>query len=232
MTARAAEGPISSYRELALYVSLSVPAILVTAIAVRLLIISTPLRDVSKPIQLIIPQLAGYIAALVLLAAMLRVQGERFGPALRWRVLRGDGAIAVAAGLGIAISSVVLGALLRTPATENPMQELMAEDPLTVGIAAVTMAPVCEELFFRGILQPLLVRDAGLAGIVLAALPFALLHGPEYAWSWRHILLITLAGSAFGAIRHRMKSTGAAAIAHATYNGMLMLLYIFGRMLI
>ncbi len=31
-------------------------------------------------------------------------------------------------------------------------------------------------------------------GIVLSALPFALLHGPQYAWSWRHVLLIVVAG--------------------------------------
>jgi membrane protease YdiL (CAAX protease family) len=55
-------------------------------------------------------------------------------------------------------------------------------------------------------------------GIILTALPFALLHGPEYAWSWRHVLLIAVAGCAFGLIRYRTGSTASSAIAHAAYN--------------
>ena len=53
---------------------------------------------------------------------------------------------------------------------------------------------------------------------VLSALPFALLHGPQYAWSWRHLVLITVAGVAFGYARYRSGSTAAAAIVHAAYN--------------
>ena len=38
-------------------------------------------------------------------------------------------------------------------------------------------------------------------GMLLAAVPFGLLHLQQYAWSWRHGLLITLAGAAFGWMR-------------------------------
>jgi len=56
-----------------------------------------------------------------------------------------------------------------------------------------------EELIFRGFLQPLLVRSLGApAGILATALPFGLLHFQEYGNSWRHVLLISLSGVAFG----------------------------------
>jgi hypothetical protein len=102
---------------------------------------------------------------------------------------------------------------------------------LLVGVAAATVGPLCEELAFRGFLMPLLVRSLGpAAGIVLSALPFALLHGPQYAWSWRHVLLITAAGVGFGYARHRTGSTTAATVVHATYNSTFFLAYvIYGK---
>src|SRR5256885_2249784 len=80
-----------------------------------------------------------------------------------------------------------------------------------VATLAVTLGPVSEELIFRGFLFPLLARTFGVVVAILgAALPFALLHGPQYAWSWRHILLVLLAGCAFGWVRHRTGSTAVA----------------------
>jgi hypothetical protein len=88
-----------------------------------------------------------------------------------------------------------------------------------VGVFAVTLGPLCEELIFRGFLQPLLARTLGAAaGVVVTAAVFALPHGPQYAWSWQHVLLITLAGAVFGWVRHRSGSTMAAAVMHAGYN--------------
>jgi membrane protease YdiL (CAAX protease family) len=102
-----------------------------------------------------------------------------------------------------------------------PIEELLKDrtSVIFVGLIAVTLAPVCEELIFRGFLQPLLSRSLGPAlGILIAASPFALLHGPEYGWSWRHVALIGLAGVGFGWARYKTGSTAAAAAMHSTYN--------------
>ena len=78
---------------------------------------------------------------------------------------------------------------------------------------------LCEELAFRGFLQPLLARSLGAApAILLAAIPFGLLHYPEYGDSWRHALIIAAAGAAFGAMRQVTGSTKAAVLMHASYN--------------
>ncbi len=67
--------------------------------------------------------------------------------------------------------------------------------------------------------MPLLSRKFGVwVGIVMAAVPFALLNGPQYAWSWQHIALLVLASVAFGGVRRITGSTAAAAMTHATYN--------------
>jgi membrane protease YdiL (CAAX protease family) len=102
------------------------------------------------------------------------------------------------------------------------MKDLLLSDRtsmLLMAVFATTLGPVCEELAFRGFLQPLLVRSLGsVAGILLAAVPFGLLHLQQYGWSWRHVLLITLAGVAFGWMRQISGSTKASAVMHAAYN--------------
>ena len=68
-----------------------------------------------------------------------------------------------------------------------------------------------------------------IAGILIGAIPFALLHGPQYAWSWRHVLLIAIAGSGFGWWRVRTQSTGSATLMHAGYNAVLVIGFLIGR---
>src|SRR5207237_1084005 len=110
-----------------------------------------------------------------------------FWASMHWRLPATSALPALVTGLILAIAIAVIGALLRTPAIDSPMEELM-KDPKArylIAIAAVTIGPLSEELIFRGFLMPLLARTFGVAtGILLSALPFALLHGPQYAWSW------------------------------------------------
>jgi len=88
-----------------------------------------------------------------------------------------------------------------------------------MGALGITLAPLCEELGFRGFLQPLLVRSLGaVPGVLLTALPFGLLHYQEYGNSWRHALIIAVAGAAFGWMRQATGSTKAAVVMHAAYN--------------
>ena len=129
--------------------------------------------------------------------------------------------VIVCAGMITGVLVVVASNLIRLPETANPMTELMATRTaiLLMAIFGTTVAPVCEELAFRGFLQPLLVRSLGAApGILLAAIPFGLLHYSEYGNSWRHVLIISAAGAAFGAMRQFTGSTKAAALMHASYN--------------
>jgi hypothetical protein len=126
-----------------------------------------------------------------------------------------------ACGVLLAMASLLLGVALRIPETKTPLEELLKDRAsiLLIGVFGVTLGPLCEELIFRGFLMPLLARSFGaLAGVLLAALPFALLHGQEYAWGWKQLAIVFLAGAAFGWMRHRSGSTAAAAVMHGAYN--------------
>jgi membrane protease YdiL (CAAX protease family) len=76
-----------------------------------------------------------------------------------------------------------------------------------------------EEILFRGVLLPLLARSLGAwPGILLTALPFALLHGPQNTWAWQQVVLIGVAGAIFGWVRYRTGATSASFLLHAAYN--------------
>jgi membrane protease YdiL (CAAX protease family) len=75
-----------------------------------------------------------------------------------------------------------------------------------------------------------LVRSLGtVAGILATAVPFGLLHFQEYGNSWRHVLLISISGVAFGWIRHVTGSTKAAAGMHSAYNAFQFVLLIMAK---
>jgi membrane protease YdiL (CAAX protease family) len=150
-----------------------------------------------------------------------RYYNQPFWQSLRWTPAGLSTQLVVTCGVLAAFAVMVASILLRTPDIDSPMKELLSDPASVVMIAIIgtTLAPVCEEIVFRGFLQPLLVRSLGVApGVLLAAAAFGLLHLQEYGYSWRHALLISAAGAGFGWMRQRTGSTKAAAVMHAAYN--------------
>src|SRR5213079_893775 len=98
----------------------------------------------------------------------------------------------------------------RTPIIKLPFEQMLTNRP-TIALFAVfvvVVGPLCEELAFRGFLMPLLIRSMGaVAGILITGLLFGSLHAAEYQWSWKHVLLISTAGTTFGWVRYKTGST-------------------------
>ena len=101
---------------------------------------------------------------------------------------------------------------------------------IITGVFAVLIGPAVEELIFRGFLLPLFVRTFGVAlGILLAALPFVLMHGPQYQWAWQYLALLLAASAVFGWVRIRTNSTAASSLVHAGYNMVFYVVYLIQR---
>jgi len=163
------------------------------------------------------------------LGLLFHLQYERpFWASLGWRRSHMHALWPVTAGLAAVVGVALLTQIVRLPGTSNRMLDMM-NDPVSaalVSIYGITVGPLTEELAFRGFLQPLLVKRWGVvAGILGAAIPFGILHYWQYGNSWRHALLITFAGAAFGAMRQYSKSTRVAVIMHSAYNGVLFLAF-------
>lgn len=113
------------------------------------------------------------------------------------------------------------GWALQAKEIKMPLIDQLLADPIQripFFLFAVTFGPVCEELFFRGMVLPVAARSFGpAAALALTSVPFALIHGPQYSWSWQHLLLLTVAGLVFGWLRLQ-SGTAAATLTHCTYN--------------
>ena len=180
----------------------------------------------KKPTLVIASQILFYIPVAVLMIAL--VEGKyrvSFWRSIRWSW---PSSTWVFLGIGSAMLLVltVFESLLPMP-KDTPFEHLFDRpiDAYLMALIAVTFAPVMEELFFRGFLYPVLARRLGVAGgIFLSALPFALLHLPQYGYAWAAGLTILIVGLVCGIVRASTKSVGACFLVHAAYNGTQMLI--------
>jgi CAAX protease family protein len=214
--------PFWSYADLVVFFGLAFPCLLLGAFVVKLLLWMFHLQVRNLALELVPAQFLGYGFLFFALYLLLKLHyGRPFWPSLRWVRTHPGEARTILYGFVLAFGVALAGAALRTPDIQTPMKDLLSDrsSVLLIAVFAVTLGPLCEELAFRGFLQPVLVRSFGaVAGVVLAAIPFGLLHLSQYGGSWRHGLLITMAGVGFGWMRQVSGSTRAAAIMHAAYN--------------
>jgi membrane protease YdiL (CAAX protease family) len=210
-----------------------VPCLLVGLLLARALATVLPSTPAVKAALVLGGQFLAYGLWYAALAQILKFRyGARLWRSLGWTFPAREIGPAVISGLCLAVIVELVGVALHTPQVDSSLKELLQDraSMLLGGLFAVTAGPVCEELAFRGFMLPLLARTFGItAGIVLTAIPFALLHGPQYSWAWQYLVLLTLVGSAFGWVRYRSGSTGIAAVMHAAYNFTFMVAYAYSN---
>lgn len=180
--------------------------------------------------RLMTMQFAGFALWFLALYVMLRVRYQRpFWASLGWVAPWPGMLLTLFLGPALAVAVAIGGVLLRTPEIQSTIHQLMRDrwSALLIGVLATTLAPLFEELLFRGFLLPLLVRSFGsAAGVVLCSLPFTMLHGPQYHWTWQHLLLLFAASVAFSLVRLRTGSTAASTFVHAAYNLTFFVVYV------
>ena len=151
---------------------------------------------------------------------------------LGWRKTNVNLVAAAFGGVLLAFGLSALAALLHTPKVETPFDKL-AGTPFSLfllTITAVLFAPLFEEMFFRGFLQPLLSRSLGVpAGVLLTALLFGGLHSAEYLNAWQYVAAITVVGIVLGTVRARTNSIVPGAVMHGCFNLVSMCALIFSK---
>ena len=148
--------------------------------------------------------------------------GLRYGKGDWWRGLIAS--VGARTAGGVASSVIVL--LLLDQFDNEPAEVARTEGfdwpaLITFGIVALVVAPVVEELFFRGLLQRALesMVPTGWA-IVLQGVVFGMLHGDPTAGMINLLIIVPIgvAGMGFGFVLHRYKRLGPAIAAHAWFN--------------
>lgn len=208
--------PFWSYEDAALFTGCVLPVFAVAALVLRLL------RVANEAVKTVVFQSLVYALLLGILYLVIAARYRMpFWSSLRWTLAYRGAWWCIVAGPFLAFAVAQFGVVLRAPLVPTPIEHLISDRrSLAIMMLFITiLGPMFEELLFRGFVFPLLARSLGTwPGILLTATPFALLHGSQYQWSWKHLLLIGLAGVAFGYTRHRTGSTAAAATVHAGYN--------------
>jgi membrane protease YdiL (CAAX protease family) len=210
------------YGDLLVFLGLAVPCLLGGTFLVKVALMALYIGTPHKALELLPGQFIGYGLLYAALAFLFRFQYLRpFWRSLGWRRPEVHISTIVALGSILALSLALVGGLLRTPDVQNPMKELLSDRSslIAAAIFGVTLGPLCEELAFRGLMQPLFIRSLGVVpGIFFSGLGFGLLHLPQYGYTWQHALLITLAGCAFGWMRWFSRSTLGSTLMHSAYN--------------
>ena len=224
-----AREPFWGYTDLALFIGLTLPSMFLGVVIVKAALSLFHLHPTASVLELLPEQIIGYGLLFGALRLIFRMEYDRpFWRSLGWTPMRIAPAQIVLAGVGVALAVILAGSLIHLPEGPSPMKDLLNQGRVSLILLAafgVGVAPLCEELAFRGFLQPLLVRSFGaIAGITIPAIAFGLMHYQEYGNSWRHALLLSGSGAAFGAMRHFARSTKAAVLMHASYNGILFFL--------
>jgi len=214
--------PFWDWQDFLIFAALAIPCLLLGSVIVFGIFKLIPGYEPSKAMKAIPGQFLGYLFWYIALRWLLLMKYDRpFWASLNFEFPEEGVVRYFSAGLVLTVAIIVLGAILKTPQMKSPMDDLMdtTASLSLVGVSAVALAPVCEELAFRGFLQPLLQQSLGhWPAILLTALPFALMHGTQYSWNWQRLVLLVVAGSVFGYVRHRSNSTLASTATHATYN--------------
>ena len=195
---------------------------------------------------------------LTLLTAYLvfpRMWRRSFGNVIRWNTIAARANVAKLLLTGIILSVVAqaLESFLTLP-KEMPVDEFFKHpsDVWIIAIFGTLVAPVCEEIFFRGFLlrgfaiffdwngsrwnsadrerwsatSDLSRRGLIFSGILTSGL-FAAMHAAQLGWAWNAVGVLWIVGGVLTFVRLRFDSVAASATVHAAYNGFLFVVMFF-----
>jgi len=185
------------------------------------------LGDLARvPLVMVAGQSLAYLLVLSYMYVLVTRERRRpdFLAALHWN-WPSNVLVYVLSGFVLSLALQALAHFLPIP-KELPIDSFFQTpaEAWALGILSITLAPLMEELFFRGFLYPVLARSIGMPiAVFLTALGFALLHGAQLMFSWGPVLVIFLVGMVITMVRAKTNSVAAGVLIHMAYNGTLTL---------
>jgi uncharacterized protein len=183
----------------------------------------TALGEIARvPLVSVAGQSVAYLLILAYMYVLVTRERRRpdFLAAIHWN-WPSNIVVYVLAGFALSLALQVLAHFLPIP-KELPIDSFFRTpaEAWALSILSVTLAPLMEELFFRGFLYPVLARRLGLPiAVFLTALGFALLHLAQLGSAWGPVLVIFLVGIVLTMVRAKTNSVAAGVLIHMAYNG-------------
>ena len=197
-----------------------------TFVAQKMFYSKMPLMEVGKfPLVTVAAQLLAYVVVFVFMIWLVRGHYQRpFLREVHWKWPQGWW-LYLGLGVVLSISLQAVASFLPMP-KELPIDRFFQTpaEAWVLSIFGMSVAPLMEELFFRGFLYPVLVRRLGyVAGVGLTSLGFGLIHAPQLGKAWAPVLVVFLVGVALTLVRAKTKSVASSMLVHIAYNGTLSL---------
>jgi membrane protease YdiL (CAAX protease family) len=238
-----------------LFFAVSIIVLLLTSVSVFALTMGLHLfgtettEQLLREPRLLIPSMAvGYlIAGAILWALFTYLWNRSFPEALQWNfsVVRQRWATLLAGGVVLSLVVQFLSNYLPVPKT-LPIDDFFrtSADVWMVAIFGTLLAPLFEELAFRGFLLPSLASawdwlsrrpdplrwsiPALVASCTLTSVAFALVHADQLAHAWAPLAVLFCVSLVLCFVRLWTRSLAASTLIHATYNGTIFTILFFG----
>lgn len=178
----------------------------------------------KNPLVIVPAQAAAYLVLLAFMYALLtRGHEGGFWRGVHWHFPGAHWGLFLAGGVLLAFGVEAGSRFLPIPKS-LPIDEFFrnrASAWLMAGFGTL-LAPMVEELFFRGFLYPVLRRRIGVVlGMAVTAFLFALIHESQLAHAWAPLLMLFCVGMILTATREFTDSVAASTLVHAAYNATL-----------
>ena len=177
----------------------------------------------AEPLAVIPPQAVGYLFTLFFMVLVVRRgTSAPFWSAVKWSWPT-KGIVFFTVGLALSVLIQVGSNFLPIPKT-LPIDEFFKTTHAAwmLAVFGIVIAPLFEELFFRGFLYPVLYRRIGFfAAMVLNSLLFAFTHEGQLAHAWAPLLVLFVVGMALTYVRARTQSVASSFLVHSGYNAFL-----------
>jgi membrane protease YdiL (CAAX protease family) len=227
--------PVWSGWDVVMIVAVAILGIFIFGSLIGVVLMATHHRvPAGSPAMLRVMLLAQFLSYIMVLLFMyelvVRHYHRRFAESVRWQWPQEHRWLAyLLGGMALAVVVQLLSVLLPIPKTlpiDRYFQNRSAA--YIMSLFGVSMAPLVEELFFRGFLYPVLARRLGIAvGVVLTAFGFALVHASQLASAWAPLLILFMVGLVFTVVRVVTRNVAPGFLMHVGYNFMLFaMLYI------
>ena len=174
---------------------------------------------------MLLAQALSYIVVLLFMRELVvRHYHRSFAEAVHWQWPREYRWLAfLVGGMVLAVAVELISALLPIPKT-LPIDRYFQNRSVAyiMALFGISMAPLVEELFFRGFLYPVLARRLGIAiGVALTAFAFALVHASQLANAWAPLLVLFVVGLVLTLVRVKTRNVAPGFLMHVGYNFML-----------
>ena len=174
-------------------------------------------------------EVGAYVIVVAFMAFLVWIRhNQRLFEAVHWNMPPQRIALAaLGGGAALGFCSLMAETLLQRWTPKSLPIEEFFKNPSSgylLTVFGVLIAPLVEELFFRGFLYPALARWTGsITAILITAAAFAALHGTQLAYAWAPLMVLFAVGTVLTVIRATRKSVATCVIVHMGYNLVLFL---------